>query len=181
MNEPIHSTTSEVTNPPSKEISDFLLAEYAKLRDEILKRTEIQHQLISLALVATGTFLAMDSVTAKLTYPVLALFLSIAWVQSDIRIGQLGMYIREQIEGRLGIKGWEHFYTPLRDLGKIGSLAHFASRGILCGTQFLTVLVSLLTTNFSTLDKVLLCLDSLVIILTIILLGPHKIKSMPYM
>jgi hypothetical protein len=32
MNEPIHSMTSEVTNPSSKEISDFLLAEYAKLR-----------------------------------------------------------------------------------------------------------------------------------------------------
>src|SRR3972149_6861285 len=98
MNEPIHSMTSEVTKPLPEEI-DFLLAEYAKLRDEILKRTEIQHQLISLALVATGTFLAMGSVTAKLTYPVLALFLSIAWVKSDIRIGQLGMYIKEEIEG----------------------------------------------------------------------------------
>jgi hypothetical protein len=171
--------TSEVTNPSSKEISDFLLAEYAKLRDEILKRTEIQHQLISLALIATGTFLAIDSVTAKLTYPVLALFLSIAWVQSDIRIGQLGMYIKERIEGRLGNIGWEHFHTPLRDLGKIRSLAHFAARGILCGTQILILLVSLLTTNFSTLNKVLLCLDSVVIILTIILLGPHKIKSKP--
>jgi hypothetical protein len=179
MNAQIHSITSEMTNPSSKEISDFLLAEYAKLRDEILKRTEIQHQLISLALVATGTFLAMDSLTAKLTYPVLALFLSIAWVQSDIRIGQLGMYIRERIEGRLGDIGWEHFHTPLRDLGRMGSLAHFASRGILCGTQFLTVLVSLLIANFSTLDKVLLCLDSLVIILTIVLLGPHKMKSEP--
>ncbi|MGZ8158771.1 MAG: hypothetical protein ACXWT1_06895 [Methylobacter sp.] len=180
MDETIHSINSEVTNLSSKEMSDFLLAEYGKLRDEILKRTEIQHQLISLALVATGTFLVMDSVTAKLTYPILALFLSIAWVQSDIRIGQLGMYIREQIEIRFGNNmGWEHFHTPMRDLAGIGSLAHFASRGILCGTQFLTVLISLLTTDFSTLDKVLLCLDSLVIILTIILLGPHKIKLAP--
>jgi hypothetical protein len=179
MNEPIHSITSEVTNSSSLTISDFLLAEYGKLRDEILKRTEIQHQLISLALVATGTFLAVESVTARLAYPVLALFLSLAWVQNDIRIGQLGMYIREQVEGRLGNIGWEHFHAPMRDLGKIGNLTRFASRGILCGTQFLIILVSLQTISFTTLDKVLLCLDSLVIILTIILLGPHKIKGKP--
>jgi len=123
----------------------------------------------------------IQSMASEVVYPVLALFLSIAWVQSDNRIGQLGLYIREQIEGRLGNIGWEHFHTPMRDLGKIKSLAHFASHGILCGTQFLTVLVSLLTTNFSTLDKVLLCLDDLVIILTIILLGPHKLKSEPKM
>jgi hypothetical protein len=168
-----------VTNPSPNGISDFLLAEYAALRDEILKRTEIQHQLISIALIATGTFLAIQSVTVKLTYPILALFLSIAWVQSDIRIGQLGIYIREQIEGRLGNIGWEHFLTPKRDLGKIGNLARFASLGILCGTQFLTVLVSLQATSFSTMDKVLLCLDSLVIILTIILLWSHETRSKP--
>ena len=167
--------TSEVTNPSSKELSDFLLTEYSHLRDEILKRTEIQHQLIAMALIATGTFLAMNSVTAKLAYPVLALFLSIAWTQSDIRIRQLGMYIKEHIERRLGNIGWEHVHTLQPDFGKIWSLAHFASGGIFCGTQCL-VLVSLLTTNFSTLDKALLCLDGLVIIITIFLLVPNKPK-----
>jgi len=122
----------------------------------------------------------MKSVTAQLTYPVLALFLSIAWTQSDIRIRQLGKYIREHIEGRLGNIGWEHFHTGQPDLGKIGSLAHFASIGILSGTPCLTVLVSLLTPKFSTIDKVLLCLDVLVILLTIFLfiflLVQHKPK-----
>lgn len=174
----MNSITSEVTNPSPKDIKAFLLAEYPTLRDEILKRTDIQHQLISLALIATGTFLAIESVTVKLAYPFLALFLSFAWVQNDIRIRQLGTYISEKIEGRFGNIGWEHFLTPMRDWGKIGNLAYFASLGILCGTQILIIiLVSPQITSFTTLDKVLLCVDGLVTILTIILLGTHLIEK----
>jgi hypothetical protein len=177
MSQQMDSINSEKINPSREEMTEFLLAEYGKLRDEILKRTDIQHQLLSLALVATGTFIVIDSVTVKLTYPILALFLSIAWIQSDIRIRQLGVYIREHIEGRMGNIGWEHFHTPMRDLGKIGNLARFSSIGILCGTQLLTVLVSIGANSLTMIEKVLLCIDILVIIFTIVLLSPHKIKS----
>ena len=36
----------------------FLLAEYAALRAELLKRIELQHQLISLTLIVFGTMLS---------------------------------------------------------------------------------------------------------------------------
>jgi hypothetical protein len=177
MSKRINSINSEKITPTREEMTEFLFAEYGKLRDEILKRTDIQHQLLSLALVATGTFIVIESVTVKLTYPILAFFLSIAWIQSDIRIRQLGIYIREHIEGRMGNIGWEYFHTPMRDLGKIGNLARFSSIGILCGTQLLTVLISMGANSFTIIEKVLLCIDIIVIIFTILLLSPHKIRS----
>jgi hypothetical protein len=155
--------------------ADFLLAEFGKLRDEILKRTDIQHQLVSLALVATGTFIVIESTTIKLTYPILALFLSVAWMQNDIRIGQLGGYIREQIEGRLGGIGWEHYHAPIGDLGPIKNLARFASRGILCGTQILIVLVALRSVP-SALDRILCGVDTVAILATYALLSLHEKK-----
>jgi hypothetical protein len=36
--------------------ADFLLAEYAALRNEILERTKIQQQLLAMALTAAGVF-----------------------------------------------------------------------------------------------------------------------------
>src|ERR1022692_2709971 len=91
----------------------FLMAEYKALRDEILKRSEMQHQLISITLVALGglaTIGLKDSPSALLAYPMLALFLSAAWTYNDIQIAQLGIYIRYRIEDPLigeGL-GWEH-------------------------------------------------------------------------
>jgi hypothetical protein len=159
----------------SKREADFLLAEFGKLRDEILKRTDIQHQLVSLALVATGTFIVIESTTIKLTYPILALFLTVAWMQNDIRIGQLGGYIREQIEGRLGDVGWEHYHAPIGDPGPVKNLARFASRGILCGTQILIVLVALQSVP-SALDRILFGVDTLAILATYVLLSLHEKK-----
>ena len=72
---------------------DFLIAEYSALREEILKRTELQHQLILAALVAVGTFLSVgletNSVLIMLLYPILALFLATAWEQNNIRVQEL--------------------------------------------------------------------------------------------
>jgi hypothetical protein len=178
MRERQHPIAPPSSTPPFTGPLGFLLAEYEALRAEILKRTEIQHQLISLALIATGTFLATGSATARLAYPILAVFLAAAWAQSDIRIEQLGAYIEKRVEERLlgDNLGWEHFCKPLHDTPKLRSLAHFASRGVFCGTQILTVLVSFLTTSFPTEDIVLLVVDSLAVILTVILLRQRKLS-----
>jgi hypothetical protein len=94
--------------------ADFLLAEYKVLRDEILKRLEMQHQLISFSLVAAGGLFAAGianwTAVLPLLYPVLALFLANSWNLHDIRITELGTYIRDRIEARLleSGHGWEH-------------------------------------------------------------------------
>ena len=45
----------------------FLISEYSALREEIVKRIEIQHQLLSLALIATGTILTIGFQTSNAT------------------------------------------------------------------------------------------------------------------
>ena len=124
---------------------DFLLAEYAQLKGEILKRSEFQHQLISIALVALGALAAVglkDSPSALLAYPMLALFLGASWSYNDIQIAQLGVYIRYRIEDQLigqGL-GWEHRSGVSESASKeIGALAKFATRGILWGSEFLAI------------------------------------------
>jgi len=124
--------------------SGFLLAEYRELRGEILKRSEIQHQLISIALVALGGLTSVglkDSPSALLAYPMLAVFLSAAWSYNDMQIAQLGTYIRYRIEERLvgGGLGWEHAIFSDRVSKTIGSGVKLATRGILLGSEFLAI------------------------------------------
>lgn len=126
------------------DLSPFLLAEYTELRGEILKRSELQHQLISIALVAFGALAAVglkDSPSALLAYPMLVLFLAAAWSYNDIQIAQLGIYIRYRIEDQLlgGQLGWEHARLNDRASKQIGSLAKLATRGILWGSECLAI------------------------------------------
>ncbi len=130
--------------------STFLLAEYTELKGEISKRSEIQHQLISIALVALGAMITVgvqDSPGALLAYPMLALFLSAAWSYNDIQIAQLGIYIRYRIEDRLigGGLGWEHAIKADLSSKLIGQRIILATRGILIGTEFLAIGLYLLT------------------------------------
>lgn len=79
-----------------------VLAEYAALRDEIVKRIEIRCQLLVLTLAAFGVLLSVgvekDVPEALLVYPLLALCMAIEWMHVDVRIGEMGDYIREHIE-----------------------------------------------------------------------------------
>jgi uncharacterized membrane protein len=136
--------------------NDFLLAEYSQLRSEILKRSEFQHQLISIALVAFGALVSVglrDSPSALLAYPMLAMFLSASWSYNDIQIAQIGIYIRHRIERQLigdGL-GWEHAIVSDRASKRIGARIKLATRGILLGTQFLVLglyLLNRLSTGF---------------------------------
>jgi hypothetical protein len=133
----------------AREPSQFLLAEYKELRGEILKRSEIQHQLISIALVAFGALISVglkDSPSALLAYPMLALFLAAAWSYNDLQIAQLGIYIRYRIEDELigGGLGWEHTIKSMSASKEIGAAIKLATRGILWGSEFLAVLLYLL-------------------------------------
>ena len=164
--------------------SGFLLAEYNALRDEILRRTDIQHQLISITLVAFGALVSVGlqvSQTALLAYPLLALFLSVVWSYNDIRIRQLGFYIRDRIENRLagGGEGWEHAISSDSLSRSVGSRVILATRGIFWGTELLAVgiyLVDRLGTVLPRGDVVLLVLDILAIGYTIAILRRQNVS-----
>lgn len=124
--------------------SGFLLAEYNALRGEILKRSEIQHQLISFALAALGALTAVglkDSTSALLAYPILVLFLAVGWTYNDIQIAQIGLYIKHRIEGQLAAsgQGWQHTILSQRSSREIGSLAKLATRGMFWSSEILAV------------------------------------------
>jgi hypothetical protein len=129
---------------------DFLLAEYVQLRQEILKRMEIQHQLITLSLTAFGVLTTIglnnNNVAALLTYPIVTLFLTAAWSQHDLRIGQLGYYICKDIEECFlaSDMGWEHRHVP-SDVGLlVGKRTLIAVRGVFIGTQSVALLLAIL-------------------------------------
>lgn len=132
------------------EEAGFLNQEYQALRGEILKRTELQHQLISIAVVAFGSLLAIGfgkdgSPGAILAYPLLTVALSAAWSQHDIRIGQLGTYIKEHIETELlGTgKGWEHLLSRSgAETERVGKRTQWSTRTILLITPILAVILS---------------------------------------
>lgn len=162
-----------------EQVIDYLTTEYTALRAELLKRIELQHQLMSLALVAFGTFLTVGiqgSSTVSMAYPPMAMFLAISWSQSDIRIRQIHQYVKKFTEERIlnGEVGWEHVHRT-SSISKLGSLSFVSSRGILIGTQVLAVVVALLKTDFQLADQVLLGIDLLVILFTLYIIRAHKV------
>ena len=126
---------SKETPPTSKEAEPVngipagygaeVLAEYTALRNEIIKRIEIRHQLLAFLMIAFGTLLTVGAkqdglVEAILIYPLLALAFAFAWMHNDMRIKELGDYISEHVEDGLlrqthppGI-WWEHYIAKLR-------------------------------------------------------------------
>src|SRR5437016_5383503 len=101
----------------SSENIPVVLAEYNNLRAEILKRVELRHQLISLALVAPGTIIAVGFSSHNafliLSYPILACFLAAIWAADTQSVRELSNYIETHIEPKLGKNnlGWEHYHS----------------------------------------------------------------------
>lgn len=125
----------------------LFLAEYRELRAEIVKRIDIQHQLISIAVIAPGTLLAVGiqshSALLVLLYPVFAMFLSAAWSHNGRRAWTIGHYLSQRIEafGATDFMAWEGYFRDLSNKRRMGRLNFFASQGIFVGTQLLAILV----------------------------------------
>jgi hypothetical protein len=130
---------------------DALLAEYHALRAEILNRQGIQHQILSLAILAIGTLITVGiqshQAALALLYPFFAFFLASAWRAQDRGISQIGEYIRVRIENALPSMGWEGFMAKARKKRIIESFTFFAARGVFLGTEILAVVVGLVLTS----------------------------------
>lgn len=147
----------------SGESTTIRLTEYQALRAEILKRFDIQHQLLSLAVIAAGTLFVAGIQYANPTvgaliilgYPVLSLFLAAGWGHHDRRVWQAATYIRERIEPKVGVDrlGWEHFH-PASSVGP--GLQFLAARGVFIGTQVFAILVGAFLARLDTLASTVL-------------------------
>ena len=169
----------------TKDPVQFLLAEYAQLKAEILKRSEFQHQLISIALVALGALVSVglkDAPIAVLAYPMLAMFLASAWTYNDAQIAQLGIYIRYRIEENLigeGL-GWEHAIKADSVSGVIGKRIRIATRGILIGSEFMAIGLYLAARQSIHLPKgeiVLLAVDLVAIFFTFRITRHQRLRA----
>jgi hypothetical protein len=150
--------TSSSKNAP--EADQFMLAEYNALRDEILKRAELQQQILSLTLIIFGTILTfglqVHSASIILLYPLLSLFLAASWRHDGQTIKKISIYIRDQIEAQIGGNtfGWEHRtrrhqrsqskFTFLSVKGAFaGGFNFLAARGVFAGTSLLATLLAI--------------------------------------
>lgn len=139
-------STEEQSGSPKQEgqDKDLLLAEYNALRNEILKRMEIENQLTTFTIIVFGTILGIGFqnkiASLILLYPTLALFLSIGHTHSDYHVHQIGMYIKDHVESVVGTAniGWEHFL-----IGNRYSRYRLQVGGIFITTELLAIAVGL--------------------------------------
>lgn len=153
-----------------------ILQEYSVLKREVIKRTEIRNQLLALTLVAASTFLTMGAQelvvpSVLLIYPILAAFLAAAWTHSDIRVGEIGEYIRRNIESRLEGLGWEAHLrqkSAKRESWLRRRLSEISACGIFLSTEVLAILLAFCHPiwTFSCEASILLFFDILAIIFT---------------
>ena len=177
----------------------LLLAEYSSLREEILKRTELEYQLIALALIAPGTLLTIAGQTKQaalvLLYPLFAFFLATAWANNDRAVRQIAEYIRTRIEAKVGRMGWEGVMEQVRTRRAVKSLNFLAARGVFLSTEVLTIIAGLLLApvkatplaavvgltlpNFGALTNALIVFAALMVVATFLALRKPAIVRLP--
>lgn len=163
---------------------DFLITEHKALRDEILRRIVLKHQLIALALIGIGTFLTFSikgSAGLLFAYPILAMFIAAAWSHNEKRIRQTAAYIKA-IEEKFfnGKIGWEHIrQSKIEEKEKLISHSLLAAQGIIIGTQVIALIALIMDwikRSYPTEDIILLALEVIAIIITAILLRRYKVE-----
>jgi 8-oxo-dGTP diphosphatase len=135
----------------SSERREELLAEYDSLRSETLKRIDLRHQSLNLTITAIGIFVAVVASEharpiALMFYPLLALCIAVAWTQNDMRIGQIGKHVKENIEQQLPGTSWEHSlierYARLPGIYK--RFTELTGFGVFVGTEFIATVSGVL-------------------------------------
>ena len=164
------------------QIGELMVAEYTSLRNEIVKRIEIQHQLISLALIAPGTVLAIgfqtSSASLMLVYPLLGMFLSAVWLSNSFAIHDLAAHLQNHIQTHMGddYRTWEQARTST-DTRHLGLLHFWGTRGLFIGTELLALLSGITLAKFDVAQILFLIVGILSSILTVIVLAIPQRKA----
>jgi hypothetical protein len=157
--------------------------EYSALRDEILQRAKFQQQTVHLAVILAGSLFTVffqfrGSPWVLLTYPLLTAVLAAEWGFNNVRIMQIGGYIRSHLEH--DYEGWEHFLSTLKRQG----IRTWLSGAILAYGIFvvLPIIAILLVVQqlavLGTLERILAILDSvLVLIVSPILIHTSEART----
>jgi len=150
----------------------FLLVEYSALREEIVKRIELEYQLIYLSLATFGVICGLG-LPARLSlvillYPLFAAFLAVGWVNSDHSIQCIANYIKSQIEVKFGEDetGWEHHFEHQRSNG----LSALSVGGTFIGTSLVAILVGISLAHLDATEILLLVLSGASLVFSLILL-----------
>jgi 8-oxo-dGTP diphosphatase len=183
-------------NGLASESREEMLLEYSCLREEILKRMDIRNHLLTFTLIVSGAILTYGttenaSFIVLLIYPILALFLALGWMHSDLRAGELGRYIKDNIEGKLKNIGWEHYLGEIKSQQKrtlLKKATEISASGVFLITEILSIFLALskmsdpssmtISSNKTVIPLILilLVLDLAAIVLTIILLRQRRKK-----
>jgi hypothetical protein len=122
--------------------------EYAAMRDEILTRLRIRHQVVAVTLAVSGAFLGVGitNPAVALVYPPLAALLALAWGQNDHRIRDIARYVRDEVEPLLPAVGWESHIEARRSGTGVGSwrFVVVAHGGLFLITQLMAMLMGLI-------------------------------------
>jgi hypothetical protein len=153
---------------------EIVKTEYASLRDELLKRIEIRHQIVSLHLIVAGTFLTIGAqpdipAVVLLVYPVLTMFIAATWARNDSRIKYIGAYIRDNIELLTKNVLWEtHRLEKAAKPGFLwlSRLRIFSTMGLFLVTQVLALGLAVSRLVYSAEEIILLVLDMVAIAIT---------------
>jgi len=162
----------DVQYPIAKDSREGMILEYGVLRDEVLKRIEIRHQMVSIALTIAGVLLGfgLTNPTVALIYPLIAASLAAGWAQNDIRIRQIGIYVREKLEGELGL-GWEAHTFGKRYETRVGilPLVMLAPSGTFIFTQIIAIGIGVSQFTSTPVEWMLLFVDVVGVIFTFVL------------
>jgi hypothetical protein len=139
-------------------------AEYATLREEVLKRLEGRQQTLSVALTLAGAFLGLGwnaGAVVMLLYPLIALLLAVSWAQNEVFIKQLNAYIRDQLEGEGTGRGWQRYSNQrMSEIRVMGwPIEILAIGGIFILTQLMAIGLGTYKFESNSIDWILLILD----------------------
>lgn len=126
--------------------TQLVAAEYANLRTEIVKLTELQFQATAATVVAFGTVLSIGiqvrNAAIILVRPILSFVLGIIWLHYANLIARIATYLRD-LEDRVGHHnlGWKH-YVQAHPLPR-GRFAYWGIRPVFIASSILAVVASL--------------------------------------
>jgi hypothetical protein len=169
---PLASSSQEDKFPLS---NDLIIAEFTALRDELVKLTDLQHQLLSIALLSFGTLMGagvqFKNTSIILIYPILVLFLNAAWFNHAYGIDMLGHYIQNHIETRVGTEniGWENHSHENSIPHSI--LAFLGARGIFPVTQVIALIAGISIAPFNILLFLTALLSTLISVIFLIVIA----------